>query len=375
LSDSVALVTVEDIARAYDFGAGHPLRPERVLLTYDNVRTLGLIDRDNVREVPSRSAADEEILAVHDSEFVKMVRAIDAGRADERAGLEFGLGTPDDPIFEGMHAASAAVCGASIVAAELVANGNDGHSFNPAGGLHHARRREASGFCIYNDPAAAIAKALELQPDWRVVYVDVDVHHGDGVQWIFYDEPRVLTISFHQSGRYLYPGTGFEDEIGSGKASGTALNIPLLPFTGEDDYLWALERVLTAVGDAYRPQLLVTQLGADTHHGDPLANLGLTMTAYPPMARLLHEFAHRDAEDRWVAMGGGGYQAETIVPKVWTIHFAEMCGASDLIPPEWLEDRAPDDVSQPHREEIERSVESVLETNLPRLSAVAGATT
>lgn len=375
MSDSVALVTVEDIARAYDFGASHPLRPERVLLTYDNVRNLGLIDRDDVREVPSRSANDEEILAVHDAEFVEMVRAIDAGRVDERAGLEFGLGTPDDPIFEGMHAASAAVCGASIVAAELVANGDYGHSFNPAGGLHHARRREASGFCIYNDPATAIAKALELQPDWRVVYVDVDVHHGDGVQWIFYDEPRVLTISFHQSGRYLYPGTGFEDEVGSGKANGTSLNVPLLPFTGEDDYLWALERVLTAVGDAFRPQLLVTQLGADTHHGDPLANLGLTMTAYPPMARLLHDFAHRSAEDRWVALGGGGYQAETIVPKVWTIHFAEMCGASDSIPPDWLEDRAPNEVSRPHREEVERSVEAVLETNLSRLSALAGATT
>ena len=366
----VALVTVEDIAKAYDFGPSHPLRPERVLVTYDLIDAVGLGER--VDKVVSRSATDEEIAAVHDTTFIAMVKAIDAGEVDERRGLEFGLGTPDDPIFAGMHKASAAVCGASISAAELVAGGSHRHAFNPAGGLHHARRREASGFCIYNDPAAAIAKVLEMQPAWRVLYLDVDVHHGDGVQWIFYDEPRVLTVSLHQSGRYLYPGTGFEDETGEGAGRGTSVNVPLLPFTGNDDYLWALERVLTEAAGAFRPDVVLTQLGADTHHGDPLANLGLTMAAYPRMARIIHDVVHRHAADRWIATGGGGYQAETVVPKVWTIHFAEMCGAPEVIPPEWLEDRDPGEVSKLYRREVERSVEDVLERCLPRLQTLAG---
>jgi acetoin utilization protein AcuC len=370
VSETVALVTVEDIARAYDFGPSHPLRPERVLLTYENVRSLGLLSRPNVREVKSRSATDQEILAVHDKDFVDTVKAIDAGALREAEGLQFGLGIPDNPIFRNMHAASAAVCGASVVAAEVVASGEFDHSFNPAGGLHHARRREASGFCIYDDPAAAIAKVLELHPGWRVMYVDVDVHHGDGVQWIFYEEPRVLTVSFHQSGRYLYPGTGFEDEIGSGEARGTAANIPLLPFTGSEDYVWALEQVVPALADVFRPHVLVTQLGADTHHGDPLANMGLTMDAYPRMAHILHHTAHHHASNRWVATGGGGYQAESVVPKVWTIHFAEMCGAPGDVPPEWLEDLKPEEVSRPYHEEVARSVERILETCTPRLEAL-----
>jgi acetoin utilization protein AcuC len=371
VSDSVVLVTVEDIARAYDFGLSHPLRPERVLLTYENIRTMDLLIRPNVSEWVSRSASDDEITAVHDENFVATVKAIDAGVLEERAGLPYGLGTPDDPIFDGMHDASAAVCGASIVAAEAVASGAAEHSFNPAGGLHHARRAEASGFCIYNDPAVAIAKVLDLQPDWNVMYVDVDVHHGDGVQWIFYEDPRVLTVSLHQTGRYLYPGTGFEDEIGDGDAAGTAANIPLLPFTGEGDYLWALEAVITALAEAFEPQLLFTQLGADTHHGDPLANLGLTMTAYPRMARILHEAAHRFAGGRWIATGGGGYQPNTVVPRVWTIHWAEMIGSPEAIPADWLNDSSPDEASRSYLAEVEHSVREVLDRCVPRLRALA----
>jgi acetoin utilization protein AcuC len=375
VGDPVTLVTVADIARAYDFGASHPLRPERVLLTYDGIRELGLLERDGVSEVTSRSATDDEILAVHDDDFVNMVKDIDSGSVDSARGMEFGLGTPDDPIFDNMHAASAAFCGASITAAEEVASGRALHAFNPAGGLHHARRREASGFCIYNDPAGAIAKVLELQPEWRVMYIDVDVHHGDGVQWIFYDDPRVLTLSLHQSGRYLYPGTGFEDETGAGNATGTSANVPLMPGTGNDDYLWALERSAVELGRAFRPHLILTQLGADTHYGDPLANLGLTMAAYPPMARLIHDLAHDFADGRWVATGGGGYQAETVVPKVWTVHFAEMCEAAAAVPPSWLEDKACADVSRTYRPQLERSVEEVLERCVDRLSAIAAPAT
>jgi acetoin utilization protein AcuC len=373
LSDSVALVTVEDIARAYDFGSSHPLRPERVLLTYAAVRELGFTARDNVGEVPSRDAAVEEIEAVHDPAFVKTVRGIDSGAIAKIEGLPFGLGTPDDPIFPNMHAASAAVAGASLRAAELVASGEFDHAFNPAGGLHHARRSEASGFCIYNDPAVAIAKVLAMHPGWRVVYVDVDVHHGDGVQWLFYDDTRVLTISLHQSGRYLYPGTGFEDELGEGDAHGTSANIPLEPFTGNDEYLWALGELVPRLVRAFKPDLMVTQLGADTHYGDPLANLGLTLAAYPKMAALLHEVAHEVCGGRLVATGGGGYQYDSIVPKVWAVHFAELCGAPDAIPPALLDDRDPRDVARSHASQIERSVDFVLGACEPALERLAGA--
>lgn len=367
----VALVSIGDLGRLYDFGASHPLRPERVLLTYDHIRELGLGDHPHVSTVEARVATDEEITAAHDPEFVRTVIGIDRGDLSERDGLEFGLGTPDDPIFPDMHKASAAVCGASLTATEQVLEGAASYSFNPAGGLHHARRREASGFCIYNDPAVAIAKALSHDPAERVLYLDVDVHHGDGVQWIFYDEPRVVTLSLHQSGRYLYPGTGFEDETGSGRARGTAANVPLLPMTGEADYLWALERSLTELAAAFRPTLLVTQLGADTHWGDPLANLGLTMPAYPVMAKLIHETARTFCGDRWVATGGGGYQYDTVVPRVWTIHFAEMCNATELIPNEWLNDRPSDEVSRPNRAQVERSVDDVLASCLPHLEALS----
>lgn len=364
----VALITVGDAAEAYDFGASHPLRPERVLLTYDHAARLLA---GKLTEIPGRSATEAEVLRAHDGAFVDAVKAIDAG-APEHSGYEFGLGTPDNPIFSGMHAAASAVCGASITAAEAVATGRYPRSFNPAGGLHHARRREASGFCIYDDPAVAIGHVLHMHPEWRVMYVDIDVHHGDGVQWIFYDNPQVLTVSLHQSGHYLYPGTGFEDEIGVGAARGTSANIPFLPYTGDADYLWAAETLLPALAKAFRPQLLLTQLGADTHHGDPLANLALTMPAYPKLARLLGEVADRFAEGRWVATGGGGYQAETVVPKVWTIHLAEMCGAPEAIPAEWLEDKDPAEVSRDARPSVERSVHRVMASCLPALEAISG---
>ena len=372
MSDSTVLIIVDDIAKAYDFGASHPLRPERVLMTYDNIRSMGFLDDAKVVEVPSRSATDDEILAVHDPVFVNAVKDIDTGMAPTGLGRQFGLGTPDNPIFDDMHVAAAAVCGASVRAAELVVTGEAQHSFNPAGGLHHARRSEASGFCIYNDPAVAIGRILRLHPDWRVMYIDVDVHHGDGVQWIFYEEPRVLTLSLHQSGRYLYPGTGFEDEIGRGDAIGTSANIPLLPFTGNEDYLWALEETALGLAEAFRPDALVVQLGADTHFNDPLANLGLTMPAFPPMIEILHRCAHDFASGRLVATGGGGYQFETVVPKVWTMHFAEMCDMPQRIPHDWMDDKPADEVSKPYRNEVEASVRQVLGACVPRLRALAG---
>ncbi|MBA3290810.1 MAG: acetoin utilization protein AcuC [Actinobacteria bacterium] len=371
MTESTTLVTVPDLARLYDFGPSHPLRPERVLGTYEHIESLDMVAKAGVAEVDARRASDEEVLAVHAADFVNAVRDIDSGLAISSFGLGYGLGTPDNPIFTDMHTASSAVCGATVTAAEAVVSGAARHAFNPAGGLHHARRAEASGFCIYNDPAVAIARVLALRPEWRVMYIDVDVHHGDGVQWIFYDEPRVLTLSLHQSGHYLYPGTGFTDEIGAGDALGTSANVPLLPGTGNDDYLWALEVTASGLAEAFKPDLVVTQLGADTHHGDPLANLALTMEAYPVMARMLHDTIAAHGSDRWVATGGGGYQAETVVPKVWAMHFAELSGIPEVIPGEWLRDLSPEEVCRPYRDSVEESVDEVMEACVPHLERLA----
>ncbi|MBA2724791.1 MAG: acetoin utilization protein AcuC [Actinobacteria bacterium] len=364
--EAITLVMAQDVTD-YDFGPSHPLRPERVLLTYDHIERLGFHELEGLRRVESGPASDVSILRAHDADYVTIVKTLGDRNSRSRGGLQYGLGTDDNPIFGKMHEASAAVCGATATAASTVASGEATCAFSPAGGLHHARRNEASGFCIYNDPAVAIYEMLEINPQWRVMYLDVDVHHGDGVQWIFYDDPRVLTLSLHQSGPYFYPGTGFETEIGEGDARGTSANIPLAPGTGEEDYLWVLEETLAPLAAAFRPDVLVTQLGADTHHGDPLAQLSLTMPAYPRMACIIHEVVRSHCKDRWVATGGGGYQAETVVPKVWTMHFAEMCGAPELIPAAWLEDVDPGAVAEANRRAVEGSARSVLTTCLPLL--------
>ena len=212
------------------------------------------------------------------------------------------------------------------------------HAFNPAGGLHHAMPERASGFCVYDDPAIAIAWMLASGAE-RIAYVDVDVHHGDGVQAIFYGEPRVLTISLHQSGRTLFPGTGDVDEIGAGQAKGTKVNVPLSPYTGDDGWLRAFEAVVPPLVTSWKPTVLVTQLGCDTHHSDPLALLDLTTNAYRRTARLLHDLAHDAAGGRWVATGGGGYQWARVVPRAWTVYFAEMARVEvpDQIPEAWIE--------------------------------------
>jgi acetoin utilization protein AcuC len=369
-ANDAVLVTVDDAVRDYDFGAAHPLRPERVLLTYGHIEQLGFHDLPGLTQLRMQPVGEDAILRAHDSDYVEMVKALGDGREEPSRGLRFGLGTRDNPIFEKMHTASVAVCSATSTAARAVASGEASRAFNPAGGLHHARRREASGFCIYNDPAVAIYEILEIQPDWRVMYLDVDVHHGDGVQGIFYSDPRVLTLSLHQSDRYLYPGTGFENEIGIGDARGTSANVPFLSFAGENDYLWALETVLDGLAAAFKPDVLVTQLGADTHHGDPLADLALTMRAFPAMAQVIEDAVLNHCSGRWVATGGGGYQAETVVPKVWTMHFAQMCGAPELIPQEWLDDVDPSTVARPQTDGVKRSVDTVLASCVPLLSAL-----
>ena len=336
MSGRVELVWYGDDAPWYDHGPQHPLRPARVLLTRELIRAYGIIDGARVSEVAARDAADDEILLVHTERYLDAVRR--AGHGERSPWWNFGFGPGDNPIFPQMHEASARVVGASLVAAEAVWSGRAEHAFNPAGGLHHAMPERASGFCVYDDPAVVIAWLLR-QGAGRVAYVDVDVHHGDGVQAIFFADPRVLTISIHQSGATLFPGTGFVDEIGTGDARGTKVNLPLPPFTGDDLWLGAFREVVPPLVEAWAPDVLVTQLGCDSHYSDPLAQLFLTTAAYRQTARALHDLAHRAAGGRWVATGGGGYQWARVVPRAWTIYFGEMAGVTlpDDIPPSWLE--------------------------------------
>jgi acetoin utilization protein AcuC len=336
MSERVELVWYGDDAPWYDHGPQHPLRPARVILTRELIRALGLVDGGRVRETPARDATDDEIGLVHTERYLDAVRR--AGHGEVGPWSRFGFGPGDNPIFPSMHEASARVVGASLVAAEAVWSGRAEHAFNPAGGLHHAMPERASGFCVYDDPAVAIAWLLANGAE-RVAYVDVDVHHGDGPQAIFYGDPRVLTVSLHQDGRTLFPGTGFVDEYGDGDAAGTKVNVPLPPFTADGGWLRAFREVVPPLVEAFAPDVLVTQLGCDTHHTDPLANVSLTTAAYGETAVAVHELAHRCAGGRWVATGGGGYQWARVVPRAWTLYFAEMVGATvpDQLPGDWVE--------------------------------------
>ncbi|MEX2420516.1 MAG: acetoin utilization protein AcuC, partial [Actinomycetota bacterium] len=323
-------------ARIYDHGPQHPLRPERVLYTWRLIEACGLLTLSNVTSLTCRTASDAEIGLVHTAEFIDATRR--AGHREPGPWGRFGYGAGDNPIFPNMHEAGALVAGASLVAAEAVHDGAVLHAFNAAGGLHHATSSRASGFCVYDDPAVAIAWLLEVGVE-RVAYVDVDVHHGDGVQAIFYDDPRVLTISIHQSGETLFPGTGSIAERGAGRAVGTAVNIPLEPYTTDEGWLTAFRELVPPMVRAFAPAVLVTQLGCDTHVTDPLAQLQLTTRAYRETATALHALAHEVTGGRWLATGGGGYQWASVVPRAWTIAFAEMSDAQlpDALPADWIE--------------------------------------
>jgi acetoin utilization protein AcuC len=315
----------DDKLISYDFGAGHPLNPVRVELTMALARELGVLDQPNV-EVRGFQVADDELLRlIHEPEYIEAVR-----RAGDTGGLDLarGLGTPDNPVFLGMHEASAMVAGASVAAAEAVWTGEAEHAANVAGGLHHALRGGASGFCVYNDPAIAIAWLLG-QGARKIAYVDVDVHHGDGVQEAFYDDPRVLTISLHETPRTLFPGTGLPQETG---AAGTSVNVALPPGCDDAGWLRAFHAVVPPLLRAFQPELLVTQQGCDSHALDPLAHLMLSVDGQRTAYEALHRLAHETAGGRWVLTGGGGYELVQVVPRAWTHLLAEASGHP--IPPE-----------------------------------------
>jgi len=314
----------DDALCGYDFGPSHPLAPRRIDLTMRMVREFGLLDPAHVEAVAAPAADDRLLELVHTPGYVEAVRR--CGADPNEMDFARGLGTPDNPTFAGMHEASALVAGQSVAAAEAVWRGETQHAVNIAGGLHHAMPDAASGFCVYNDPAIAIARLLELGAE-RVAYVDVDVHHGDGVQAVFYDEPRVLTISIHETGRLVFPGTGFPHETGGPHAEGSAVNLALPPGTGDAAWLRAFHAVVPHALRAFAPQVLVTQHGCDSHVLDPLAHLALSVDGQRTSYAALHALAHELTDGRWVATGGGGYEIVEVVPRAWTHLIAEAIGA------------------------------------------------
>ncbi|MBV9313373.1 MAG: acetoin utilization protein AcuC [Pseudonocardia sp.] len=295
----------------YRLSQSHPLNPIRLDLTVRLATALGVLE--GVPLLAPRPAPDHEIERVHSSAYLAAVRA--APNAPYWQG--HGLGTEDNPIFPRMHEASALVCGGSLLAAREIAEGRANRAINIAGGLHHAMAKRASGFCVYNDCAVAISWLLDHGFE-RVAYVDVDVHHGDGVQAAFASDPRVLTISVHQHPLTLWPGTGWPTEVGSGDASGTAVNLALPPGIADAAWLRAFHAVVPALLARFRPSILVTQCGADTHREDPLAELSLTVDGHRAIYLVLRELAETMAGGKWLALGGGGYGLYRVVPRSWT---------------------------------------------------------
>jgi acetoin utilization protein AcuC len=315
----------------YDFGPGHPLTPRRFGPGISLLEALGA-----TRFEEPEPAGDEQLRLVHTSAYLDTVKSagFDA-RFDRIAAQHAGLGPGDNPIFPGMHEAAAAVAGGSLAAMEHLLHGSETHAFHPGGGLHHAMADRASGFCIYNDPAIAIARAR--QEGLRVLYVDLDVHHGDGVQAAFWDDPAVMTISLHESGAYLFPGTGSIDELGGPEARGTKVNMPFEPGTSDGDWLAALERLVPPLAERHRPDILVSQHGADSHALDPLAHLMLSTRAMHRAARLLDGLAHQYCGGRWLATGGGGYDIHRVVPRSWAIVWSAQAHIEPegLLPQPW----------------------------------------
>jgi acetoin utilization protein AcuC len=326
---SVCIPWSTDLAD-YDFGPQHPLSPVRVQLAMELIKAFGLLDAAGIEVIGHVAPVDDDtLLQVHTPALLRAVKrgADDPGFTD----LHHGLGTADTPVFPDMHAAAARVCGATLAAVRAVYHGRTEHAVNIAGGLHHAMPDRSSGFCVYNDLAVAIRWLLGQGVE-RVAYLDLDVHHGDGVQAAFWDDPRVLTVSIHESPMTLFPGTGWAGEIGGPRALGTAVNIAVPAGTGDQGWLRALHAVVPDVIAEFRPQFIVSQHGCDSHFSDPLANLAVSLDGQRMAAEAVHRWAHRFADGNWVATGGGGYEWLEVVPRSWTHLFAIAAGRP--IPPD-----------------------------------------
>lgn len=298
-------------------GRQHPLKPERLQRTHELLEAYGAFELENVRVVAPRLATAGELALFHTPEYVDVVRALSGGQQDIPA-YHYGFGPGDNPVFPGMYESEGRKVGSALQAAALLFQGECDAAFSYGGGLHHGAPQLASGFCVFND--AGVAIHWLVKQGLRVAYIDIDVHHGDGVQDAFYASDRVLTISLHQDGRTLFPGTGFVEETGAGPGLGYSVNVPLPPYLDDDLYLWAFRQVVPPLVERFSPDIVVTQLGVDTHVRDPLANLALTTDGHEALFHELDSLA-----PRWLALGGGGYDIG-VVPRSWALALGVMAG-------------------------------------------------
>ena len=319
----------------YNFGAGHPMAPVRLELTVRLATELGLLAQSDVCVVDHGIATDARLTTVHEADYIA---AVHAASEDGTENPGRGLGTEDDPIFAGMHDAAARIVAGTDGVAQAVWEGRATHGVNVAGGMHHAMPGGAAGFCVYNDAAVAIAGLLAAGAQ-RVAYIDVDAHHGDGVEAAFWDDPRVLTVSVHQSGATLFPGTGHASDTGGPEAHGSAVNVALPVRTSASGWLRAVDAVLPEAVRAFAPEIIVSQHGCDAHGKDPLSDLDVAVDAQRQVATWVHDLAHEVCGGKWVALGGGGYAVIDVVPLVWchVLAIAQHRGISPLapVPPSW----------------------------------------
>ena len=312
----------------FDFGVHHPFKIHRLGLTYELIRAYGLVDRPNVTVLSPREATEEEAMGFHSQGYLETLRVASNGMWVPNL-FAHGLGTSDNPVFPDVYDWGMYVAGASIVCAEEILSGRASRAFNMSGGLHHAMPSRAAGFCHINDGVLAIQAMANAGK--RVAYVDIDAHHGDGVQHAFYTTSDVLTVSVHQTGYTIFPGTGFVEEIGQGPGRGTSVNVPLRPGAGDEAYERVFDAVVLPVLRAYKPDVLVTQLGADAVVGDVVANLRMSLRQFER-----NVCAFRELDVPWLALGGGGYDVSNVV-RAWTLAWAVIVetGLPDEIPSEW----------------------------------------
>ena len=315
----------------FDYGLTHPFRIFRLKLTYELIKAFGLLSLPYTQYVEAKMAGDEDLLLFHDSEYIEVLKAANVG-IEIPSAYYFGLGPGDNPIFKGLYDWSKLVTGASLQAASMVDSGEVDIAFNISGGLHHAMASKASGFCYVNDIVIAILSLLKKGR--RVAYIDIDAHHGDGVQEAFYNTDKVLTISIHETGTMLFPGTGFEDEIGKEKGEGYSVNIPMPPLSDDELFLYAFNEVVPLLIKKFSPDIVVTQLGVDSFSSDPLTHLNYTNNGYCEVVKKIKEIS-----PKWVALGGGGYDIANVA-KAWTLAWAIMNDVEipDDIPEDFLKE-------------------------------------
>jgi len=303
--------------RQFDYGPSHPLRMERLGLTWKLMEAYGLTTLPGMTLHEPEPASQAEIERFHVREYLEVLKSANTGRAPAGAP-EYGLGPGDNPVFPGLWDAARLVAAGSLLAVDLVASGRADRAFHFAGGLHHAHRDRASGFCYVNDAVLAIARLRAR--GLRVAYIDIDAHHGDGVQWAFYDDPNVLTVSTHERGERLFPGTGFVREVGERDGVGFSVNLPLEAYTDSAVYLPAFDAVVPPLLSKFRPDVVVAQLGVDGHRTDPLTHLAFDVQGFAEAVRRIVGLA-----PRLVALGGGGYDLRN-VPRMWAVAWAVLNG-------------------------------------------------